>query len=164
MGLLEQIFLISTLQPWHRNAAKRLVKTPKLHFLDTGLLSGSLGLTAARVKTERKPFGAVLESFVHAEILKLLEGAGGVRSTLYHYRDHQQREVDIVLEREDGMVVGIEVKAGATVGPADFAGMRALAEASGAGFAAGVVLYDGETVVPFGGPNLLAAPLSCLWT
>jgi hypothetical protein len=72
------------------------------------------------------------------------------------------REVDIVLERDDGMIVGVEVKASATVKARDFAGMRALAQACGDRFAFGVVLYDSTDVVPFG-DKLAAAPLSCLW-
>jgi hypothetical protein len=61
-----------------------------------------------------------------------------------------------------GMVVGIEIKASATVTASDFSGMKRLADACGAKFAYGVVLYDGETIVPFGS-KLAAAPLSCLW-
>jgi hypothetical protein len=72
------------------------------------------------------------------------------------------REVDMVLERDDGMIVGIEVKASATVRPSDFAGMKTLARVCGDRFAFGVVLYDGADVVPFG-DRMVAAPLSCLW-
>jgi predicted AAA+ superfamily ATPase len=72
------------------------------------------------------------------------------------------REVDIVLERDDGAIVGIEVKASATVKSSDFAGLRALAEACGDRFAFGVVLYDSADFVPFS-DRLAAAPLSCLW-
>jgi uncharacterized protein len=72
------------------------------------------------------------------------------------------REVDIVLERDDGMIAGIEVKASATVKTSDFAGLRALAEVCGDRFAFGVVLYDNVDVVPFGN-RLAATPLSCLW-
>jgi hypothetical protein len=72
------------------------------------------------------------------------------------------REVDVVRERDDGTIVGIEVKAGATVKAGDFGGLLALAEACGDQFAFGVVLYDGTDVVPFG-DRLAAAPLSCLW-
>jgi hypothetical protein len=70
--------------------------------------------------------------------------------------------VDIVLERDDGMIAGIEVKASATVKAGDFGGLRALAEACGNRFAFGVVLYDSADVVPFG-DRLAAAPLSSLW-
>ncbi|MGO6906553.1 AAA family ATPase, partial [Rhizobium ruizarguesonis] len=70
--------------------------------------------------------------------------------------------VDIVLERDDGMIAGIEVKASATVKAGDFGGLRALAEACRDRFAFGVVLYDNTDVVPFG-DKLAAVPLSSMW-
>lgn len=161
VGLLEQVFLIATLQPWFTNALKRIVKTPKLHFLDSGLLASVRGLTVDRVRADRRAFGALLESFVFAEVLKLMT-ASDLRLTPYHFRDRDMREVDIVLERDDGMIAGIEVKASATVKAGDFAGLRVLAEACGDRFAFGVVLYDSADVVPFG-DRLAAAPLSSLW-
>ena len=82
--------------------------------------------------------------------------------TLYHFRDQEKNEVDLVLERDDGIVAGIEVKASATVTPSDFVGMKKLADACGSKFVYGVVLYDGDTIVPFGA-KLAAVPLSCLW-
>ena len=161
VGLLEQVFLIATLQPWFTNALKRIVKTAKLHFLDSGLLASTRGLTFARVKADRGTFGALLESFVFSEVLKLIT-ASDLHLTPYHFRDREMREVDIVLERDDGIIVGIEVKASATVKPGDFSGLRALAKACGNRFAFGVVLYDSTDVVPFD-DRLAAAPLSCLW-
>jgi predicted AAA+ superfamily ATPase len=98
---------------------------------------------------------------VFSEVLKLMT-ASDLRLTPHHFRDRDMREVDIVLERDDGMIVGIEVKASATVKAGDFAGLRALAEACGDRFAFGVVLYDSTDTVPFG-DRLAAAPLSCLW-
>ena len=161
VGLLEQVFLIATLQPWFTNVLKRIVKTPKLHFLDSGLLASARGLTFDRVKADRGTFGALLESFVFSEVLKLTT-ASDLRLTPHHFRDRDMREVDIVLERDDGMIAGIEVKASATVKSGDFAGLRALAEPCGDRFAFGAVLYDNTDVVPFG-DRLVAAPLSCLW-
>lgn len=161
VALLEQLFLVSILQPWYTNALKRIVKTPKLHFMDSGLLATARGLTFDRVKMNRGAFDGLLESFVFSEILKLM-ATSDLRSTPYHFRDQQMHEVDIVLERDDGMIAGIEVKASATVRSADFAGLRTLAEASKERFAYGVVLYDGADLVPFG-DRLSAAPLSCLW-
>ena len=161
VGLLEQVFLIATLQPWFTNALKRIVKTPKLHFLDSCLLASARGLTFDRVKADRGTFGALLESFVFSEVLKLMTSSD-LRLTPHHFRDRDMREVDIVLERDDGMIAGIEIKASATVRSGDFAGLRALAEPSGDRFAFGAVLYDSTDVVPFG-DRLVAAPLSCLW-
>ena len=161
VGLLEQIFLIATLQPWFSNALKRIVKTPKLHFLDSGLLASARGLSFDRVKADRGALGSLLESFVFSEVLKLM-ASSDLRLTPYHFRDRDMREVDIVLERDDGTIAGIEVKASATVRSSDFAGLRALAGLCGDRFAFGVVLHDNTDVVPFG-DRLIAAPLSCLW-
>ena len=113
------------------------------------------------MKADRGVFGALLESFVFSEVLKLT-AASDLRVTPYHFRDQQMHEVDIVLERDDGMIVGIEVKASATVKSSDFAGLRTLAEACKERFAYGVVLYDSADFVPFG-DRLAAAPLSSLW-
>lgn len=104
---------------------------------------------------------SVRSCFVFAEILKLMD-ASDMRLTPYHFRDRQMHEVNIVLERDDGMLVGIEVKASATVKSADFAGLRTLAEACKDRFAYGVVLYDSTDLVPFG-EGMAAAPLSALW-
>ena len=161
VALLEQVFLVSTLQPWYTNALKRIAKTPKLHFLDSGLLAAVRGLSFDRVRADRGELGALLESFVFSEVLKLMT-ASDQRLTAYHFRDRQMREVDIVLERDDGTIAGIEVKAAATVRSGDFAGLRTLADACKERFACGVVLYDSADFVPFG-ENLAAAPLSCLW-
>ena len=161
VGILEQLFLVRRLEPWFRNRLKRLVKTPKLHFLDSGLLATLLGVTAESVARDRGLFGKLLETFVFSEVLKQISWMDR-QCALYHYRDKDQDEVDLVLEDSAGAVVGIEVKASATVNTGDFKGMRKLANACGPDFKLGVVLYDGERAAPFG-PRLFAAPLSCLW-
>jgi len=161
VALLEQVFLVAALPPWYTNALKRIVKTPKLHFLDSGLLATARGLTFNRIKAESGKFGSLLESFVFSETLKLI-AASELQLTPYHFRSQQMHEVDIVLERDDGMIAGIEVKAASTVKSGDLAGLRTLAEACGERFAYGLVLYDGAEIVPFA-DKLAAAPLSCLW-
>ncbi len=161
LGILEQLFLVRRLEPWFRNRLKRLVKTPKLHFLDSGLLSTLLGITVERVRKDRGLFGSLLETFVFSEVLKQISWMESP-CTLYHYRDKDQDEVDIVVEEDAGAVVGIEVKASATVTGGDFKGLRKLAAACGDDFKLGIVLYDGDRSVPFG-DRLFAAPVSCLW-
>jgi|SRR5579859_396631 len=161
-GVFEQLFLVRTLPSWHNNALKRLTKKPKLHFLDSGLLAAMRKLTPERIAADRSNFGAVLETFVFAEVLKL-SGWSDDRISLSHFRDKEQDEVDIVLEDQDGRIVGLEVKASATVRNEDFAGLRKLASAAGSRFAFGAVLYDHEQIVPFG-DRLAATPLSSLWT
>ncbi len=161
VGLLEQIFLVSTLRPWHTNTLKRLVKSPKLHFVDTGLLSAALGLGVDDIRKDRKKLGGLLENYVYAEILRLLTALDDPPEC-FHFRDVRKNEVDLVLERRDGSVVGIEVKASATVSSADFSGLEKLASAAGDRFEFGALLYDGEKVLPLG-ENFAAVPISCLW-
>ena len=119
-------------------------------------------MTFARLKADHREFGGLLESFVFSEILKLM-AVSELQLTPYHFRNEQIHEVDIVLERDDGMVAGIEIKASATVRSGDFTGLRILAKACGERFSHGVVLYDGTELVPFG-DRMMAAPVSCLWT
>ena len=159
--IFEKLFLIRTLEPWYTNELKRLVKTPKLHFLDSGLLAAMRNLSPARLQANRTPFGSLLETFVLSELLKLSSWSGE-RFEFFHFRDRYDNEVDIVIEDQDAQVVGIEVKAAATVRGDDFSGLRKLAEACGKRFALGLVLCDHDTVTPFG-ERMFAAPISTLW-
>src|SRR5580658_2471353 len=161
VAILEQLFLVRRVEPWFRNQLKRLVKTPKLHFLDSGLLGALLGASVERVAKDRTMFGPLLETFVFSEVLKQASWFGE-SCALYHYRDKDQDEAGLVIEAGSGALVGIEVKASATVNAGDFKGLRKLAEACGDNFKLGVVLYDGGRPVPFG-DRLVAAPMSCLW-
>ncbi|MDR2212998.1 MAG: ATP-binding protein [Pseudomonadales bacterium] len=160
-SIFEQLFLVRRLPPWHNNELKRLTKKPKLHFLDSGLLAALRGLTPDKVAADRGAFGAVLETFVYAEILKLSTWAGE-RFSLSHFRDKELDEVDIVIENRRGQIVGLEIKASATVRNEDFAGLRKLAAASKEKFAFGAVLYDHEQAIGFG-ERLAALPLGSLW-
>jgi len=161
VAVLEQLFLVRRIEPWFRNRLKRLVKTPKLHFLDSGLLAAILGMTADRIVSDRTIFGPLLETFVFSEVLKQV-GWLDEECSLSHYRDKDQDEVDIVIENEAAELVGIEVKAAATVNASDFKGLRKLADATRGALKLGLVLYDGEQTVPFG-DRLFAAPVSCVW-
>lgn len=161
-GILEQLFLVYRVPPWFRNQLKRLIKTPKLHFLDSGLLTALLGLTSDLIAKDRSTFGALLETFVFSEVMKETTWCDE-SYTLHHYRDKDQDEVDILVEDERGAMVGIEVKASATVHASDFKGIRKVLDICANDLKLGVVLYDGTNVVPFG-HRLFAAPISCLWS
>lgn len=161
MDVLQQLFLIRSVEPWSTNRLKRLIKTPKLHFLDSGLLANLLGITPANIGNRRKIFGSILESFVMAEIAKLTTATDN-EYLFHHYRDKDQNEVDLVIENEAGDIVGIEVKAAATVTSSDFAGLRKLADACRPRFRCGLVLHDGDEIHPFG-PDMYAAPVASLW-
>ena len=162
LTLLEHMFLVRRIRAWHRNRLKRLVRTPKLHFLDSGLLAALLGTGAADIAGDREKLGPLLECFVHAEIAKAA-ALSDETTTVSHYRDKDRVEVDLVLERSPDRVAGIEVKAGATVRPRDFRGLERLRSAAGDGFACGIVLHDGERVQQTGS-RLYAVPMKMLWT
>jgi len=159
--LLERVFLVDELAPWHNNRLSRLVKTPKVHVGDTGLAAALLGIDAAGLAADRTLLGQLLETFVFQE-LRRQATATDEPVSFCHFRDKDGVEVDIVIERGSSAVAGVEVKASATVTPADFRGLRKLKEASGKKFAGGVVLYDGETSAGFG-DGLYAVPVRMLW-
>ena len=159
--ILEQLFLVHRVEPWFRNQLKRLVKTPKLHFIDSGLLAVTVGATEEAVAKDRSIFGPLLETFLFSEFMKQAPWLDDTCS-LHFYRDKDQDEVDVVVESESGAIVGLEIKAGATVNAGDFRGLRKLSEASGNNFKLGLVLYDSESTIPFG-KKMFAAPISCVW-
>ena len=161
-GIFENLFLLSTLQPWYTNTLKRLTRSPKLHFLDSGLLAALRGVTPDRLRRDRTPLGPLLETFVLGELFKLA-GWAEDRYSFSHFRDKERNEVDIVIEDGAGRIVGVEVKASATVTSGDFSGLRRLAGAVGGRFVLGLVLHDGERPVPFG-ERMIAMPVSALWS
>ncbi|MDQ3525844.1 MAG: ATP-binding protein [Chloroflexota bacterium] len=159
--LLEHIFLLERLPPWHSNRTSRLVKTPKLHLGDTGLACGLLGLDTAALVADRSQMGPLLETFVFQELRRQASWHPQDHA-FFHFRDKDMAEVDIVIERGARALAGVEVKAAASITSADFRGLRKLRDASGKRFAAGVVLYDGDTCASFG-DGLFAVPLRLLW-
>lgn len=160
LGILEKLFLVRRLPAWSRNELSRLIKAPKIHFLDAGLQSTLTRLTPELIVTQRTRFGATLETWVYAELLKLLSITPETWF-LSHYRDKDQVEVDFVLESPLREIIGIEVKAAASVQLNDFKGLRRLREIVGAQFVTGIVLYDGTHALPFG-DGLWAVPLNRL--
>lgn len=161
VALLGRVFLLETLAPWHSNRLSRLAKTPKLHLGDTGIACALLGLDAEALWTDRDTLGQLLETFVYQE-LRRHASWDEVDTRFFHFRDKDGAEADFVIERGARELAGVEVKAGATVTPADFRGLRKLRHAAGKRFRSGVVLYDGETGVSFG-DGLFAVPIGRLW-
>ncbi len=161
LALLEALFLIHEVPAWASNRGKRLVRAPKLHVVDSGLLLAMAGLDVEALRRERTLLGPVVESFVAAELAKQL-GWSTSRPALHHFRTHAGQEVDLVLEDARGRVVGLEVKASATVTSSDLNGLRALSEVAGTSWVQGLVLHLGRDTVAFG-PGLTACPVEALW-
>ena len=160
VALLERLFLIDRLPPWHSNRLSRLVKTPKLHIGDTGLGCALVGVNPRALAQDRALLGQYLESFILQELKRQSVCQEG-HLEFFHYRDKDQVEVDIVIERGAREVAGVEVKAAATVTPSDFRGLRKLKKAASERFVAGAVVYDGEITAGFG-DGMFAVPIRSL--
>ena len=160
LTLLQATFLFQPLPAWHANLGKRLIKTPKVHLLDSGLACALVGVDASNIAASNQ-YGMLLETFVLGE-LRRLAAAMASPPRIFHYRSAGGVEVDFVLEDAARKVVGIELKASKTVTTREFSGLRDLQEACGDDFACGVVLYGGEQIVKFG-PRLHAVPIRSLW-
>ncbi|PCI43225.1 MAG: AAA family ATPase [Moraxellaceae bacterium] len=159
LALLEQIFLIEQLQPWHSNRLSRLIKTPKMHLADTGLACTLLGVNSKTLWQDKALLSQLLETFIYQELRKYADWHDEPLA-FYHFRNKDKVEVDIIIE-QGRELAGIEIKASATVTQSDFKGLNKLKEACGEHFAAGVVFYDGENILPFG-ERLFAVPISVL--
>jgi hypothetical protein len=161
-GWLETIHLVTTLPAFPHNLTRRVKKRPKIFITDPGLASWLMGKTPAALESPSDPAtGQLLETFVFAELRRQLTWAA-TEATLFHWRDRDGREVDFVLECSDGRVVALEVKGGQTPKREWFRWLEHMRDNLGEGFIAGVVLYGGQHVLPFG-DRLMAVPISVLW-
>ena len=128
--LLERLFLLERLPPWHSNRLSRLVKTPKLHLGDTGVCAALLNLGPEQLAADRSMLGQLLETFVFQELRRQASWQD-VPVEFSHLRDRDGVEVDIVMEQGSHAMAGVEVKASATVRRSDFHGLRKLRGVAG---------------------------------
>lgn len=161
LTLLEATFLLHLIPAWSSNLSSRLVKAPKILLTDTGVLAALTGITLAQIDATPTNAGMVIENFVGMELVKLISWSQP-RPHLFHFRTHDRKEVDFLLQNRAGAVVGVEVKAASAVQSDDFRGLRALAQELGHQFIRGIVLYTGDTLLPFG-EQLYAVPIAALW-
>lgn len=162
LDLFEDLGIITRLPAWTTNRLSRMVKTPKYHILDPGLAAHLVGDTKAGVLRNNDRLGRLIDTFVYAQICPLLQ-LTAPSITAYHLRDrNHDREVDIVLESAAGRVVGIEIKAGATVDVRSARHLAWLRDRLGDQFHRGVVFHTGTTVYPLG-DRLWAMPIAALW-
>lgn len=161
LALLQTTFLLHLLPAWTAKMRKRLLKSPKVQLVDTGLAAHLVGTDSRGLATNTELWGAFIETFVAMELLKQV-GWSRTQPTLSHFRTSKGEEVDVVLEAPSGKVVGVEVKAAVSVDADDFRGLRILSEAAGRRFLRGILIYLGDQTVPFGN-NLYALPISSLW-
>jgi predicted AAA+ superfamily ATPase len=160
VALLEQMFLVKRLPAWRPGIGAREAATPKLYVCDSGLLAHLLGADAQRIADDDQVTGKLCETFVVGELLRHASWSEQ-QPRLYHYQ-REREDVDVVLENNRGDVVGIEVKAAATLRASDWKWLKKLADVRGESFKLGIVVYAGEQTIPLGS-RLWAVPYSGLW-
>ncbi|MDR1954198.1 MAG: ATP-binding protein [Clostridiales Family XIII bacterium] len=161
--LLKDLSLIHELPAWGRNLTKRAVGRKKISIIDTGLagyLNGYQEETLADL-TQGEAFGALLETFVVSELFKQ-QTWSDTDYTLYHYRDREKREVDIVVELPNGKIIALEVKAKSSLVNRDLLGIKKIKEVMGDRFVCGIVLHSGHEAHAFE-KGIYSAPLNALW-
>jgi hypothetical protein len=168
LPLLRTVYLAFELPAWSRNLVSRVSRHPKSYLVDTGVAAHLLGMTPARLAEATSPAtGALLETFAVNELVRQASRfADGLGVSLFHYRAHTGSEVDVIAETDEGRVVGIEVKASASVDSRDFSHLAAVRDRvdrlGDIEFVQGVVLYTGDRAYSFG-DRLEALPLAALW-
>ena len=153
--LLEAMYILRRVPSFNLNSSLRVIKSPKIHFLDTGLLSYLLNLDLENLflyKDEK--YGNVIENFVYSELLK--ESSYALQSVnIYHFRDLKKKEVDLVLEHRNGKIIAIEVKAKASIKKNDLKGLVKLVKESKEKFYKGFIFYGGDEIKPVSADGFL---------
>jgi hypothetical protein len=161
-SLLETIYIVRRHQAWTPGIGSREVQREKIYVVDSGLMAHLLGANEDRIRRDDQVTGKLLENFVAMEVARLGDVSES-QPRQYHYRERAGRnEIDIILETLSGEVAAAEVKAAATVGPADYRALGKLRDARDSDFIAGVVFYTGSDTIPLA-DRLWAVPISALW-
>jgi len=162
IATLEKLFLLRMLPAWSTNLGKRLIKSPKLHLIDTGMVSAICKLTADDWLTKADLFGHLIESYAVQQVISQLSWINDDVHT-YHFRDQKKHEVDLVIEKGNA-IWGIEMKRSTTISANDYKGLRILANASGNRWNGGVIFYSGEHILATPIKNTFAVPYGILWS
>lgn len=161
LALLSNVFVLQLIPAWSTNISRKVIRRPKITMVDSGLAAHLVGLTPSRLEDPTSRIGPLLQSFVAMELRKQLTWCSN-RASLWHFRDGDGAEVDLVLEHADGRVIGIETKFAKSVSSRDIAGLRFLAERLGDRFHGGFVLSAMPEIVPLGN-RITALPIEALW-
>jgi len=166
ISLLERVFLVHRLPAWGKTLTARSASSPKIHVVDAAIAARLLRLTPEKLATldptARTELGHLLETFTVGELLKQASWCADVTGS-GHWRTHDHLEVDLVIELDDGGVIGFEVKSGSRVPGAELAALKKLRNAVGPNFRAGYALYLGDRAYTFD-DRIHVLPLDRLWT
>lgn len=160
--MLEILFIIIMQQAWSNNLAKRVIKAPKSYLIDTGLLCWLRIMTPERMlQGLEHEKGHIIENFVVNELMKQITW-NQTRTKLYHFRSTANHEVDIILERIDRKIIGIEIKSNQHVSIKDCKGLQYLKNSTPDLWHRGIILYGGDITIPLT-DDIIALPISALW-
>ena len=164
INTLLSMFMFEKLPPWLTTDYERIGKRPKFYATDTGIMTSLLGWKPDEVFMSEDRSGKLIETFVFQELAAQTDLENNCR--LFQYRDRLNREIDFLVERDDGALAGIEVKSSHSVSRKDFASqewfIKNILKNNKPAYT-GLVLYSGDRTIPFG-ENLLAVPTAALWT
>jgi predicted AAA+ superfamily ATPase len=162
LNALEALYIIERVPAWLKTDYEYVNKQDKLFMTDSGLMASLLEWQPEQVRLDADRAGKLMETFVFNELSALVDRSGG-EYTLYHYRDQEKREIDFLIKRDDGALLGIEIKAGSTVNREAFKHLKWFRDnlAKDVPFI-GLVLYTGKQSLSFG-DDCWAIPINCLW-
>jgi predicted AAA+ superfamily ATPase len=162
INALEALYLVERVRPWSKTDYDRVNKHDKLFMTDTGIMGTILGWRFEKIRLDGDKTGKLIETFVFTQLAALID-AQQQEYQIYHYRDREKREVDFIIENEDGNLLGIEVKAGSALSQDSFKHLKWFRDnMAGKHTFIGIVLYTGENVLSFGS-DMWAVPISVLW-
>ncbi|MCL2076421.1 MAG: ATP-binding protein [Betaproteobacteria bacterium] len=160
MNALVSLYLFDRVPPWLRTDYDRVGRRPKFYAADTGMMASILGWNAKEAYLDPDRSGKLAETFAFHELAAQVELDG--QYALYQYRDREKREIDFIIEHNDGSMVGVEAKAGQSVSKGDFGHMEWFKDNIAKKPFKGIVLYTGEDTLSFG-KDMLAVPMASLW-
>jgi len=162
INALETLYLVERLPSWTKTDYGRVGRKDKLFMSDTGLMSSILHWSMEKIQFNGDMNGKLIETFVFNQLSSIID-AQDQTYQLYHYRDRLNREIDFLVENENGDYLGIEVKAGTSISAESFKHLKWFRDTlSTNNRFIGIILYTGETVLRFG-EGMWAVPISALW-
>jgi predicted AAA+ superfamily ATPase len=162
INALESLYIFERVNPWVRTDYDRIGKSPKLFAADTGIITSVLGWNKKEIMRDSDRSGKLMETFIFQELAAQVDLDSDY--SLYQYRDHKQHEVDFLIERTDGAIIGIEVKSGHSVSKSDFAPQVWFKEKIIKNKVpyTGIILYSGEDTLSFN-DGMYVVPIAALW-
>ena len=159
IATLKTVYLFDEVKPWAKSDYAKIGKRSKFYASDSGLVANLPGWTEDAVYMDDDMSGKLVETWVYQNLASLIDL--DLDYEISQYRDSNKREIDFIVERPDGAMLGIEVKSGSSFGPSDFKHLKWFAANLAKKPFTGIVLYAGEHVLRFG-EGFYAVPLASL--